>query len=84
MFFSSGAHRTRSEFPATFWRRYAEAARLSAALANVNTMKVTREETFGPVAPLFRFKDEKESIRLANDTEFGLASYYYGRDRPPG
>src|SRR6195256_6001287 len=40
-------------------------------LANVNTsMKVTREETFGPVAPLFRFKDEKEAIRLANDTEF--------------
>src|SRR6266702_412097 len=50
-------------------------------LANVNTtMKVTREETFGPVAPLFRFKDEKEAIRLANDTEFGLASYFYGRD----
>ncbi len=50
-------------------------------LANVNTtMKVTREETFGPVAPLFRFKDEKEAIKLANDTEFGLASYFYGRD----
>ena len=44
------------------------------------TMKVTKEETFGPVAPLFRFKDEKEAIRLANDTEFGLASYFYGRD----
>jgi len=50
-------------------------------LANVDTtMKVTREETFGPVAPLFRFKDEKEAIKLANDTEFGLASYFYGRD----
>ncbi len=50
-------------------------------LANVNTtMKVSREETFGPVAPLFRFKDEKEAIRLANDTEFGLAAYFYGRD----
>src|SRR5579864_1812193 len=50
-------------------------------LANVDTtMKVTKEETFGPVAPLFRFKDEKEAIRLANDTEFGLASYFYGRD----
>jgi succinate-semialdehyde dehydrogenase / glutarate-semialdehyde dehydrogenase len=50
-------------------------------LANVNTsMKVTKEETFGPVAPLFRFKDEKDAIRLANDTEFGLAAYFYGRD----
>jgi succinate-semialdehyde dehydrogenase / glutarate-semialdehyde dehydrogenase len=50
-------------------------------LANVNTtMKVTKEETFGPVAPLFRFKDEAEAIRLANDTEFGLAAYFYGRD----
>jgi len=50
-------------------------------LANVNTqMKVTREETFGPVAPLFRFKTEDEAIRMANDTEFGLASYFYSRD----
>ena len=50
-------------------------------LTGVNTtMKVTKEETFGPVAPLFRFRDEKEAIRLANDTEFGLASYFYGRD----
>jgi succinate-semialdehyde dehydrogenase/glutarate-semialdehyde dehydrogenase len=44
------------------------------------TMKVMHEETFGPVAPLFRFKDEAEAIRLANDTEFGLASYFYSRD----
>jgi succinate-semialdehyde dehydrogenase/glutarate-semialdehyde dehydrogenase len=43
-------------------------------------MKVFREETFGPVAPIFRFKTEEEAIRLANDTEFGLASYFYGRD----
>ncbi|HKC44684.1 MAG TPA: NADP-dependent succinate-semialdehyde dehydrogenase [Burkholderiales bacterium] len=43
-------------------------------------MKVTKEETFGPVAPLFRFKTEEEAIRLANDTEFGLASYFYARD----
>jgi succinate-semialdehyde dehydrogenase/glutarate-semialdehyde dehydrogenase len=43
-------------------------------------MKVTREETFGPVAPLFRFETEEEAIRLANDTEFGLASYFYARD----
>ncbi|AXK38458.1 NAD-dependent succinate-semialdehyde dehydrogenase [Crenobacter cavernae] len=43
-------------------------------------MKMAREETFGPVAPLFRFKTEKEAIALANDTEFGLASYFYARD----
>jgi len=43
-------------------------------------MKVMGEETFGPVAPLFTFKDEAEAIRLANDTEFGLASYFYSRD----
>ncbi|MDB5367080.1 MAG: succinic semialdehyde dehydrogenase [Rhodospirillales bacterium] len=43
-------------------------------------MKVAREETFGPVAPLFRFKTEEEGIALANDTEFGLASYFYARD----
>jgi succinate-semialdehyde dehydrogenase / glutarate-semialdehyde dehydrogenase len=50
-------------------------------LADVNnTMRVTHEETFGPVAPLFRFKDEAEAIRMANDTEFGLASYFYSRD----
>ncbi len=50
-------------------------------LAGVDTsMKVTREETFGPVAPLFRFKTEAEAIQMSNDTEFGLASYFYGRD----
>ena len=43
-------------------------------------MKVAREETFGPVAPLFRFKDEAEAIALANATEFGLASYFFARD----
>jgi len=50
-------------------------------LADVTTeMKITREETFGPVAPLYRFKTEPELIKLANDTEFGLAAYFYSRD----
>jgi succinate-semialdehyde dehydrogenase/glutarate-semialdehyde dehydrogenase len=50
-------------------------------LANVTTdMIITREETFGPVAPLYRFKDEKEAVKMANDTEFGLAAYFYSRD----
>jgi succinate-semialdehyde dehydrogenase/glutarate-semialdehyde dehydrogenase len=43
-------------------------------------MLVAREETFGPVAPLFRFKTEADAIRMANDTEFGLAAYFYTRD----
>ena len=43
-------------------------------------MKVAREETFGPVAPLFRFKDDADAIRLANDSEFGLCAYFYSRD----
>jgi len=43
-------------------------------------MKVAREETFGPLAPIFRFETEDEAIRLANDTEFGLAAYFYSRD----
>jgi succinate-semialdehyde dehydrogenase / glutarate-semialdehyde dehydrogenase len=42
--------------------------------------QIFREETFGPVAPLFRFKTEEEAIKMANDTEFGLASYFYARD----
>jgi succinate-semialdehyde dehydrogenase/glutarate-semialdehyde dehydrogenase len=50
-------------------------------LADVTpAMLVAREETFGPVAPLFRFKTDAEAIALANDTEFGLAAYFYGRD----
>ena len=43
-------------------------------------MRVAREEIFGPVAPLFRFHTEEEAIRMANDTEFGLAAYFYARD----
>jgi len=50
-------------------------------LANVNDqMRVFREEIFGPVAPVFRFSTEAEAIAMANDTEFGLASYIYTRD----
>ncbi len=50
-------------------------------LVDVNPqMKVAREETFGPVAALFRFGSEEEAVRLANDTEFGLAAYFYSRD----
>jgi len=50
-------------------------------LADVtSTMKVAREETFGPVAPLFRFETEGEAIAMANDTEFGLAAYFFTRD----
>jgi succinate-semialdehyde dehydrogenase / glutarate-semialdehyde dehydrogenase len=43
-------------------------------------MKVAHEETFGPVAPLFRFKTEEEAVRMANDTPFGLAAYFFTRD----
>ena len=43
-------------------------------------MKIFREETFGPVAPLFRFKTEDEVISMANDTEFGLAAYFFAKD----
>ncbi|HEY1505097.1 MAG TPA: NADP-dependent succinate-semialdehyde dehydrogenase [Stellaceae bacterium] len=50
-------------------------------LANVTTqMKIAREETFGPVAPLFRFGREEEAVAMANDTEYGLAAYFYGED----
>jgi succinate-semialdehyde dehydrogenase / glutarate-semialdehyde dehydrogenase len=50
-------------------------------LANVTTqMKIAREETFGPVAPLFRFSREEDAIQMANDTEYGLAAYFYGED----
>jgi len=50
-------------------------------LANVTTrMLITQEETFGPVAPVYRFKDEAEAVAQANATPFGLAAYFYARD----
>jgi acyl-CoA reductase-like NAD-dependent aldehyde dehydrogenase len=50
-------------------------------LTDVTTdMVITKEETFGPVAPLYRFKTDDEAIKMANDTEFGLAAYFYSRD----
>jgi succinate-semialdehyde dehydrogenase/glutarate-semialdehyde dehydrogenase len=50
-------------------------------ISNVDTsMKMASEETFGPLAPVFKFKTEDEAIKLANDTEFGLASYFYTQD----
>jgi succinate-semialdehyde dehydrogenase/glutarate-semialdehyde dehydrogenase len=50
-------------------------------LADVTSkMAIAREETFGPVAPLFRFHTEDEAVHMANDTEFGLAAYFYSRD----
>jgi succinate-semialdehyde dehydrogenase/glutarate-semialdehyde dehydrogenase len=45
-----------------------------------STMRVAKEETFGPVAPLFKFTSDDEVVRLANATEFGLAAYFYSRD----
>ncbi|NBC37131.1 NADP-dependent succinate-semialdehyde dehydrogenase [Novosphingobium sp. FSY-8] len=63
----------RSELGGTFFQ--------PTVVANVSAdMLLAREETFGPLAGVIRFKDEAEAIRLANDTEFGLASYFYARD----
>jgi succinate-semialdehyde dehydrogenase / glutarate-semialdehyde dehydrogenase len=56
---------------------YYEPTVLSDATAS---MRLAQEEMFGPVAPLFRFTDEAEAIAIANDTEFGLAGYFYSRD----
>lgn len=46
----------------------------------VSSMQIASDETFGPVAPLFKFETEDEAIRMANDTEYGLASYFYTKD----
>lgn len=43
-------------------------------------MKITREETFGPVAPLYRFGNDAQAVAMANDTAYGLAAYFYSRD----
>jgi succinate-semialdehyde dehydrogenase/glutarate-semialdehyde dehydrogenase len=64
-------------------RRHARGGRFyePTVLADVTpAMQVAQEETFGPVAPLFRFHTEDEAVALANDTPFGLAAYFYGRD----
>ncbi|UUX97105.1 aldehyde dehydrogenase family protein [Aquabacterium sp. J223] len=47
-------------------------------------MRIAREEVFGPVAPLFRFTTDDEAVAMANDTEFGLAAYFYSRDLKRG
>jgi succinate-semialdehyde dehydrogenase/glutarate-semialdehyde dehydrogenase len=62
-------------------QRHGERFYTPTVLADVTaSMRCAREETFGPVAPVFRFRDEAEAIALANATEFGLASYFYSRD----
>ncbi len=62
-------------------QRAGERAYQPTVLSHVTSeMRCAREETFGPVAPVFSFKTEEEAIDLANNTEFGLASYFYSRD----
>ena len=62
-------------------QREGERAYQPTVLSHVTSeMRCAREETFGPVAPVFSFKTEEEAITLANNTEFGLASYFYSRD----
>ncbi len=57
--------------------RYLQPTLLTGAVAE---MRLAREETFGPLAAVFRFETEDEAISAANDTEFGLAAYFYARD----
>jgi succinate-semialdehyde dehydrogenase/glutarate-semialdehyde dehydrogenase len=75
--------RARGARVTTGGRRHARGGRFYEPTVIVDAtpeMKIAREETFGPVAALFRFKTEAEAIAMANDTEFGLAAYFYGRD----
>ncbi len=59
---------------------FATIERHAAIAQGAPDMRVAREELFGPVAPVFRFRDEAEAIAMANDTEYGLAAYLYTRD----
>ncbi len=64
-------------------KRHAKGGRFFSptVLGNVTTtMRITREETFGPVAPLFKFDDERAAMEMANASEYGLAAYFYGKD----
>jgi succinate-semialdehyde dehydrogenase/glutarate-semialdehyde dehydrogenase len=73
--------RTKGATVVTGGERIGERFYAPTVLANATAeMLCAREETFGPVAPVFRFATEDEAIALANATEFGLASYFYSRD----
>ncbi|MFK8079101.1 MAG: NAD-dependent succinate-semialdehyde dehydrogenase [Granulosicoccus sp.] len=74
---SEGAELAAGGQPSELGPRFVQPTVLLDATTN---MRVFREEIFGPVAPLFRFHTEEEAIAMANDTEFGLASYFYSRD----
>ncbi len=74
---SKGAKALRGGKPSTLGEAYVEPTILTGV---DTTMRVFREEIFGPIAPLFRFKTEHEAIAMANDTEFGLAAYFFSRD----
>jgi len=74
---SNGAKIAVGGRPHKLGRTFFEPTVLTEATAD---MLIFKEETFGPVAPIFRFETEDDAIRLANSTEFGLAAYFYGRD----
>ena len=62
------------------WARLSKQRVVNFFVGGASPFAMTCEETFGPVAPLFRFDTEEEAVRMANDTEFGLAAYFYTRD----